>query len=337
MRTFLRAHWKVIVAIILLIVLALLTVNPSSAMSDPALAARLRTHATTIASSEHNTATPKQLEQAAAYIETTLKGEGFRITRREYEAGGRTVRNIEVSVSNVAPKTKPERMFIIGAHYDSAPGAPGILSDAPNDNGSGTAAVLELARLLKTMRPSQGTEVKFVFFVNEEPPYLMGEDMGSMQHARKLHAEEQNMEGALMLETIGWYSQARNSQKLPPGMEGRYPDTGRPDAGNFIAFVGTLESSRLVQAALSAFQRASDFPAHGLAAPAYAQGMTLSDHSSYNRFGYPAIMITDTAFMRYPYYHTAEDTPDKLDYESVARVVAGLAKTIKALASAREG
>jgi len=326
MRTFLRAHWKAIVAILVLILLAALTFSPTSAMPEASLATRLHTHVAAIASSEHNTATPQQLEQAAGYIENVLGSEGYTIQRQSYQAGGQTVRNIEVSRSSVAPGAKPERIFIIGAHYDSAPGAPGA-----NDNGSGTAAVLELARLLKTMRPSQGTEVKFVFFVNEEPPYFMGEEMGSMQHARKLHQEGQNVEGALILETVGYYSQARHSQTLPPGLEGRYPDTG-----NFIAFVGTLESSKLVQEALSAFQRASDFPAHGLAAPAYVQGVTLSDHSSYNRFGYPAIMITDTAFMRYPYYHTAEDTPDKLDYASVARVVSGLARTIAALAAGQQ-
>lgn len=335
MRTFFREHWKTIVAIILLALLAMVTVNPGAAAPDVPLAARLRTHVTAIASSEHNTANPAKLEEAARYIETALRNEGYTIRRQEYQAGGphssHLVRNIEVSVANVAPKAKPARIFIVGAHYDSAPGAPGA-----NDNGSGTAAVLELARLLKDVRPSQGTEVKFVFFVNEEPPWLSGElrgeEMGSMQHARQLHEDGQHVEGALVLETIGWYSQRRHSQKLPPGLEGRYPDVG-----NFIAFVGTVQSSRLVQDALSAFRAASDFPAHGLAAPAYVQGVTLSDHSSYNRFGYPAIMITDTAFMRYPYYHTAEDTPEKLDYESTARVVKGLARTITALAAGQQG
>lgn len=337
MRTFLRTHWKAIVAIVLLILLAMVTVSPSSApMPEPSLSARLRTHVAAIASEEHNTATPRALEQAAVYIEGVLGNAGYRIRRQVYEAGGQKVRNIEVSVANVAAGAKPARIFIIGAHYDSAPGAPGAnLSD--NSSGSGTAAVLELARLLKAMRPSAGTEVKFVFFVNEEPPWLSGklrgEEIGSVRHARQLHADGHKVEGALILETIGYYSQVRHSQQLPPGLEKRYPDTGRPDAGNFIAFVGTLASSRLVQDALSAFQTASDFPARGLAAPAYVQGVTLSDHSSYNRFGYPAIMITDTAFMRYPYYHTAEDTPDKLDYDSVARVVSGLARTITALAA----
>jgi hypothetical protein len=346
MRTFLRAHWKVIVAIVLLVLLAVLTLNPSAALPDPSLATRLRTHVTAIASREHDTATPQELERAAVYIEDALRAEGFTPRRQEYEAGGQKVRNIEVSVANVEKGARPARIFIIGAHYDSAAGAPAAgdpAAGAPgaNDNASGTAAVLELARLLHTMRPSQGTEVKFVFLLNEDPPWLSGQmrggQMGSMQHARKLREEGQNVEGALVLETIGWYSQARNSQKLPPGMEKRYPDIGRAHAGNFIAFVGTLESSRLVQDALSAFQAASSVPAHGLAAPAYVQGVTLSDHSAYKHFGYPAIMITHTGFVRYPYYKmgetAAEDTPDKLDYASVARVVEGLARTIMALAA----
>lgn len=329
MRAFFRAHWKVIVAIVLLVLVALLTVNPTAAgprpPDGPGLAARLRSHVETIGSSEHNTSTPAALEAAARYIEQTLAADGYQVRHQSYQAGGQAVRNIEVSVANLEKGKKPARIFIVGAHYDSAPGAPGA-----NDNGSGTAAVLELARLLKDMRPSQGTELKFVFFVNEEPPWFMGNEMGSMRHARQLHDEGQHVEGALILETIGWYSQARHSQKLPPGLEGHYPDTG-----NFIAFVGTLASSALVQDALSAFRAGSDFPAQGLAAPAYVQGVTLSDHASYNRFGYPAIMITDTAFMRYPYYHTAQDTPDKLDYASVARVVQGLAHTIESLAGTR--
>jgi Zn-dependent M28 family amino/carboxypeptidase len=157
----------------------------------------------------------------------------------------------------------------------------------------------------------------------------MGEEMGSMQHARELKAAGHKVAGALILETIGWYSQQAGSQKLPPGLEKQYPSTG-----NFIAFVGTLESSALVRQALAAFRAQSDFPAEGLAAPAHVMGVTLSDHTSYNRQGYPALMITDTAFMRYPYYHTAQDTPDKLDYASMARVVKGLARTIDSLAGA---
>ena len=327
MRNFFQSHWKVIVALFLLILVAIMTLTPENARAAPGLAERMRQHVQAVASEEHNTRRPAQLERAAVYIENTLEKAGYTPSRQEYTAAGQQVRNIEVAVANVVKGKRPERIFIVGAHYDSAEGAPGA-----NDNGSGTAAVLELARLLKTMRPANGTEVRFVFFVNEEPPFFLGEEMGSMQHAAELKRQGLAVEGALVLETMGYYSDKPGSQQLPPGLDGQYPDTG-----NFIAFVGTMESSALVRQALAAFQGASDFPAQGLAAPAHTMGVTLSDHASYNRHGYPALMITDTAFMRYPYYHTAQDTPDKLDYESMARVVEGLAKTIAALAGAAQG
>lgn len=276
MRKFARSHWKILIAILLAVALATLTLETDSApasgtLSGPDLSVRLRTHVEAIAAKEHDTATPHELEQAARHIETALQDYGYTLRRQEYGAGSRKGRKIEVSVSNPAPGAKPERIFIVGA----------------NGNGSGTAAVLELARLLKTMQPRRGTEVRFVFFVNEEPP------------------------------------------SQPPGLEQHYPSTG-----NFIAFVGTLESSALVRQALAAFKARPDFPAEGLAAPAHVMGVTLSDHSAYNRHGYPALMITDTAFLRYPYYHTAQDTPDKPDYAGMARVVKGLARTIDSLAGA---
>lgn len=289
------------------------------------LAARMERHVNIIASDERNTRTPAQLERAASYIEASLAAEHYSVQRQQYSWDGHQVRNIEVSISNLAPGKQPERIFIVGAHYDSVPGAPGA-----DDNGSGTAAVIELARLLKGMRLATGTELKFVFFVNEEPPYFMTEGMGSWRHARDLRQRAQKVEAALILETIGYYSDKKNSQRYPPGLARFYPN-----AGNFIAFVGTLESVALVRQALAAFRASATFPAEGLAAPAFVEGVTLSDHSAYKRFGYPALMITDTAFLRYPYYHTAQDTPDKLDYTSMARVVAGLAKAIEAMTGAK--
>ncbi|MET0982150.1 MAG: M28 family peptidase, partial [Telluria sp.] len=229
MRNFFHSHWKVVLALILLILVAALTLRPDSAEAAPSLAERMRQHVRAVASEEHNTGTPGPLEHAAVYIETELKRVGYQPSRQEYTAGGQRVRNIEVAVSNTARGKRPDRIFIVGAHYDSAPGAPGA-----NDNGSGTAAVLELARLLKTMQPRAGTEVRFVFFVNEEPPWFMGPDMGSMRHAGEMKRQGQKVEGALVLETMGYYTDAPDSQKLPPGLEGRYPGTG-----NFIAFVGT--------------------------------------------------------------------------------------------------
>jgi hypothetical protein len=300
MRTFLRAPWKVLVAIVLLVLLALFTVTPGAAVvPEPSLGLRLRAHAAAIASREDDT---------ARYIEGVLRGEGYAVQRQAYQAGSRKVRNIEVSVANLAPHAKPARIFIIGARYDAAP-----LAAAASDKGSGAAAVLELARLLKDLHPSQGTEVKFVFFVDETRSGLGGEDLGSSGDAG----------ASPVLAAVGWYSLRRS----------RKPDAARTDSGNFIAFVGTLEASRLVQDALSAFRAVADFPAHGLATPAYVQGVTFSDRATVRRFGYPAVMITDTAFMRYPYYHMGEEAPDQPDAEGTARVVRGLARTLIRLAA----
>ena len=291
--------------------------------APPSLDHRLAQHVQKVASVEHNTAKPKALEDAANYIEAILAAEGYTVRRQQYVSDGVPVRNLEVSLTNASDKRAPQRIFIIGAHYDSARGAPGA-----NDNGSGTAAVLELARMLKGAHINPGTELKFVFFVNEEPPYFGGEDMGSWRHAKDLHARKQPVTAALILETIGYYTKGKDSQAYPPGLEQFYPNQG-----NFIAFVGTLETSDLVRSTLAAFKGVSGFPAEGLASGAYAEGVTWSDHTSYNSHGYPAIMITDTAFLRYPYYHTAKDTPDKLDYKSMAQVVEGLAKVIEGMTS----
>jgi len=319
MRACISAWFKTVCAFAILGVMTFLTM---AATAPPLpLAARLEQHVRQIASVEHNTATMAALEKAAVYIETTLTADGYRVARQEYTADGHRVRNLEVSIANLLPGKPPDRIFIVGAHYDSARGAPGA-----NDNASGTAAVIELAHMLRAVKPSAGTELKFVFFVNEEPPYFLSDAMGSWQHASDLKTRTQPVEAALILETIGYYSQADGSQRYPPGLARFYPKSG-----NFIAFVGTLGSSALVRNTLAAFRAASSFPAEGLAAPAFVEGVTLSDHTSYNRHGYPALMITDTAFLRYPYYHTAQDTPDKLDYASMAHVVNGLSRVVEGM------
>ncbi|SFC87169.1 M28 family peptidase [Massilia yuzhufengensis] len=256
MRKFARSHWKILIAILLAVVLATLaleTDSADSAATGPELSTRLQNHVQALASDAPRCA-------AAGHIASTLQAYGYRPRTQVAEAGGREVRNIEVSVSSTAPGARPERIFIVGAHVDTA-------------RGSGTAAVLELARLLKSMHPRRGTEVRFVFFV------------GAKQSPRE---------------------------------------------GNFIAFVGKLESSAPVRQALAAFKAQPESPAEGLAARAHVMGMTLSDHSG--QPGLPALMITDTAFQRYPYFHTTQDAAGQVDYADMARVVQGLARTIASLA-----
>lgn len=196
MRACVSASFKTIGA---LVALALIVSATMAARSDPpSLAARLEQHARAVASEDHNTSKLQALDDAARYIEAALTAAGFRVHRQEYLAGGHKVRNLEVALINTRNGKRPDRIFIVGAHYDLTPGAPGA-----NDNGSGTAAVIELARLLKGTRLSEGTELKFVFFINEEPPWFMGEAMGSWQHANDLRDREQPVEGAPSLEKSG--------------------------------------------------------------------------------------------------------------------------------------
>ncbi len=303
------------------VILAALGLTQAASATEATLASNLERHVRKVASTEHNTRTPSQLAEAARYIENTLTEFGYKVDRQEYTFDAISVRNLEVSIANSAPGKLAERVYIVGAHYDSAQGAPGA-----NDNGSGTAAVLELARMLKAVRPAAGTELKLVFYTNEEPPYFKGPNMGSMRHAKALREQGRNVAGALIIETIGYYSQAKNSQRYPTGLGWLYPSEG-----NFIAFVATTGSSSLLRKSLAAFRDAATFPSQGLIGPAFIPGVTFSDHWSYNQYDYPAIMITDTAFMRYPHYHTTDDTPDKLDYASMAQVVTGLAKVVQGM------
>jgi Zn-dependent M28 family amino/carboxypeptidase len=260
---------------------------------------------------ERNVYRPHALERAARYIETQFAAHGYVPGTSEYAVAGTTVRNIDAQRNTAA-----DDLLVIGAHYDSVAGCPGA-----NDNGSGVAAVLELSRMLTTIDLAR--PVRFVAFVNEEPPFFMTEMMGSRVYARRCRTRGETIAGMFSLETMGYYSNEPGSQQYPgPALFQRlYPDTG-----NFIGFVANLSSRSLMRHAGRAFRRHTAFPSEGVAAPAEIPGIGWSDHWSFWQEGYAAVMITDTAPFRYPHYHLASDTPDKLDYDSLARVVNGLRK-----------
>jgi Zn-dependent M28 family amino/carboxypeptidase len=209
----------------------------------------------------------------------------------------------------------------VGAHYDSVAGTVGA-----NDNCTGVAAVLELARLLRG-RKLQRT-VRFVLFANEEPPYFQTGDMGSLVYARQLRRDRVQVSVMISLETMGFYSDVPGSQKYPPVLGSFYPSRG-----DFIGFVGNSESRDLVRRSIRTFRESTSFPSEGVAAPADWPGVGWSDHWSFWQEGYPAIMITDTAVFRYPYYHTSLDTSDKVDFSRMARVVEGVRRVVESLAS----
>jgi Zn-dependent M28 family amino/carboxypeptidase len=156
----------------------------------------------------------------------------------------------------------------------------------------------------------------------------LGDDMGSRRYAARCRSRGERIAAMLSLETIGYYTDAERSQQYPFPFDRFYPDRG-----NFVGFVGNLQSRALVRRCVGAFRRTTSFPSEGLAAPGFITGIGWSDHSSFWEQGYPAVMVTDTAFFRYAPYHTHSDTPDKLSFDRMARVVAGVARVVEELAS----
>ncbi len=205
--------------------------------------------------------------------------------------------------------------IVVGAHYDSVPGSPGA-----DDNASAVAVLLELAALKVPAR--------FVAFANEEMPYSRTDEMGSLAFAKRARSRAEPVKAMFSLEMLGFYSDAPGSQKYPPLLDWFYPDRA-----NFIAFVGDLGAWRLVKRSHSLFRKHSSFPSEWLAGPAFIPGIMDSDHWAFRACGYPAVMVTDTAYNRNPHYHRASDTPEQLDYERMAHVTLGLAGMLRELAN----
>lgn len=282
---------------------------------------RLRAHVYELAGNigEHNVYHPKALHAAEAYITQQWEQQGYAVQKQAYTAHGVECSNLEVTCQG-----RGNDIILVGAHYDSVSGSPGA-----NDNGSGVAALLELSRLFKDIEPE--TSLRFVAFVNEEPPFFFWPNMGSMIYAKAAKQRGDPIRFMISLETIGYYREQHGSQSYPPMLKYFYPDTG-----NFIAFVSNLESKRIMREGVRTFSSATNFPVQSIATLAVVPGVAFSDHQSFWRHGYKALMVTDTAMYRYPYYHTAQDTPDKLDYEPFTEVTNGLFLMLCRLAAGRE-
>lgn len=293
---------------------------PSLSEAQTLLAERLAGHGRVLAGEigERNLWHPQALEAAAAYVEQSFAAAGLEVVAQAYDAEGRAVRNLEVELPGTAA---PDEIVVVGAHYDSVLGSPGA-----NDNASGVAALIELARLLAE-RPHERT-VRLVAFVNEEPPLFQSELMGSRRYARRAAERGEEIVAMLCLETIGYYDAAPGSQIYPSPLLAPF----YPSRGDFIAFVGNFASRSLLRRSLKAFRRHATVPSEGLVAPAWVTGVDWSDHWSFWQEGYPAIMVTDTALFRYPHYHGAGDTPERVDYGQMARVVEGLKEVVADLA-----
>ncbi len=274
------------------------------------VADRLRGHVEQLAAriGERNLGRPGTLEAAADYIEAQWRSNGYEVRRQVYEVRGVASANLEATLAGDA---RAQEILVIGAHYDTVPGSPGA-----NDNASGVAALLEIASALRTLRPN--LTLRFVAFVNEEQPFFMTHRQGSRVYAREARARGEDIRLMVALETIGYYSDAPGSQRYPPLFGYFYPNRA-----NFVGLVSDFRSRRNMRRLARAFREASSFPLQHVATFRFIPGVAWSDHLSFWSEGYRAVMVTDTAFNRYAYYHSAEDTPDKLTYVPFAQVTTG--------------
>jgi Zn-dependent M28 family amino/carboxypeptidase len=295
---------------------------PSAAtpVADAGLAERLKRHVRALSEEIGNRDLYEagKLEQAARYVETQLAATGYTVESQPYPVEGKTARNL--IVTKVGART-PSEVVIVGAHYDtcSNPGA--------DDNASGVAGLIELARLLREAKTDQ--TVKLIAFTNEEPMFFQTELMGSRVYAKAARARGEDIRTVLVLEMIGYYADQPNSQRYPPLFGLFYPNRG-----NFIGVVSNLRHGGLARQVAASFKRQSAFPVEWVAAPEWVQGIAWSDHWSFWQEGYPAVMLTDTAFLRNPHYHQPGDTWQTLDYTRMASVVEGLRGTVQELATA---
>lgn len=259
---------------------------------------------------------PKREKKVVAYIEEELKDSGWLSQRQAVQTPGGPYYNI---VARKQGTEKPDELVVIGAHWDTDGNTPGA-----DDNASGVAALLDIAEWLGKQKPKRSVEL--VFYANEEAPFFRTEHMGSLVHARNLEKQHANVVAMLSLEMLGYYNTAPDSQEYPAPLGMFYPDKA-----SFIAFVGRVNERDLVTSTVREMRRSTDVPAYGFAGLAQFPGVGLSDHWSYWEQGYPAVMVTDTAFYRNPNYHQQTDTPETLDFKRFARVVVGLRPVISYL------
>lgn len=255
------------------------------------------------------------LNKTADYIREEFEKSGGKVSEQKYRLEGKEFRNIIVNFGE-----ESEERFVIGAHYDSCGDTIGA-----DDNASGVAGLIELAYQLGKEKPSR--QIELVAYTLEEPPFFATTGMGSHVHAKSL--KDNNVKVSLMisLEMIGYFSDEENSQEFPVSFLKLF----YPTKGNFISIVGNFTNGLSVRKVKSAMQSAGDFPVYSANVPKIIPGVDFSDHRNYWIFGYDAIMITNTAFYRNKNYHTTADTPEKLDYLRMAKVVDGVYKFLKTL------
>jgi Zn-dependent M28 family amino/carboxypeptidase len=298
---------------------AIMADQPEPRIASDETNQHLRAHVHELAGriGERNVFRSPALHAAEDYIRRQWQTLDYEVETQPYEVQNTACANLEITL----PGTElADEIILIGAHYDTVRGSPGA-----DDNASGVAALLELSRLLRNS--PRRRSLRFVAFVNEEPPFFLTRKQGSMRYARQARRRRDNIRFMISLEMLGYYRSEPGSQKYPPLFRHFFPNRG-----DFIGFVSNLRSRKIMRRLVGAFKASSDFPAEHLATFAWVPGVSLSDHLPFWLQRYRALMITDTAFYRNPYYHTAMDTPKTLDYERFAAVTRGLVEALRSVA-----
>jgi hypothetical protein len=257
------------------------------------------------------------MQKAMVYIVESFTKNYYEVEKQWIVINGQPMANIIAEKKGTGDSDK---IVVIGAHYDTVPGSPGA-----DDNATGVAAVLELARIFG--ESDTPYTIRFVAFANEEHPGMDQKTMGSYTYAAGCRERKEEIVAMLSLEMLGCYSEVEGSQHYPEPFNLFYPTKG-----NFIGFVGNASSKNLVKQVVTEFRRSAQFPSEGVAAPDSIRDVSRSDHWGFWQFGYPALMVTDTSNFRYEHYHSARDTPDRLDFERFTKVVAGLTHVVSELA-----
>jgi hypothetical protein len=324
---------KVFAAVVLIVLIALAAVwalarmlygvsfrgpLPPLTLPQTVLISELRRDVAALAAlGPRSTVLPEALHGGATRVARELGAAGYAVTRQTFETEGVVCENVEAELRG---GSKPDEIVVIGAHYDSVDESPGA-----DDNASGVAAMLALARRFAREHPAR--TIRFVAFVNEEPPNFQTNAMGSWQYARRSRQRGEKIVAMLSLEAVGYYSDERGSQQYPPPLNLLYPNRG-----DFLGFVSNVGSRGLLRRALRTFRRNARFPSQGAVLPPVIPQAGWSDQWSFWQFGYPALMVTDTAVFRNPHYHVATDRPETLDYDRFARAVDGLLGVARELA-----
>jgi len=263
----------------------------------------------------------KQLRQCEEWVKKRWESQGYTVKKHSFSIKEKEYSNLEIEIKG---RTLPSEIIIISAQYDTLPDSPGA-----NNNGSGIAILFQLSHLLRKHSPNR--TLRLLNFVNEEDPFFGTEMMGSFQYAKRCRQREEDIRVMISLDALGVYKYEPGSQSLPFPFSIFYPDRG-----NFLAFIGNLQSRKYVKEVTKGFKKGSSFQIQAGVAPEWAKGGAWSDHSSFWKFGYPGIMMTDTGGFRSPYHTTKEDTMEKLNFEAMSRIVIGMYACAVHLTSLRE-